>query len=249
MKWPVWILYLSLLAALPGVARADVELLISQDVSALFGASSPPGPFYLGFNLNSGDGGVFNNTVSIYDFGLTTGVALVGGPTVVQGNATGTLAPGDQLDLSEGGVLPGDVTTVLQEFMVTSATAKLTFTVGATQNYAGAMSFAPDMFTYQLLYDDDGMSGTPPVAVFTTLSPGNIDFVQYELKPDNYTAPSGGVFPGANPSPLDALGAAAVNVVPEPGSLLVWGAVFAGCAAVRARRRKAAMASAHQPDA
>lgn len=221
-------------------ARADFIFGVVQDVSAL---STYTNDLYVGFHLNSGDNGLYNNTAEVFNFGLSTNVSLIGSPVVLQGNSTGS--PGGlylpHMILSEGTTsLPMDQTWVIQKISIDDPSAIIHFEVQVTENYAGL--FSPDTFTYQLLYDDDGdgnedgIFGSLPIPVTTDLAPGSVDFVQYAFLPgSDYTDVLSGGPLASNPAPFDAVGVA--NVIPEPATCLIWGVTLAMVGTFHRRRR------------
>lgn len=256
MRRKIALFVIALALALPGVSRADFVFKISQSIGGLNGAGSPPAPFYLFFNVSSGDQGLHNNSATIYHLALS-GANLVGGPLVQQGTVTGNVStPNNQMVVHEGTFsTSGDSTNVYQRFAVTSNSAALSFDVLVSQNFAGVVGTdPPDQFNYGIYYSIDGLAAAPdfsnlaPVETGTLLGPpGNSVFALYDFVPgtsfrDVQTfGPSGPT--GNNPFPvLNAIGPAIAT--PEPAGSILWAATLCGVGGYYLRRRKVQLAEA-----
>jgi len=244
----LWFASILLLTTAP-FARADFVFMVSHDVSSLIGVAAPPGPFYVEFLLNSGDGAL-NNTAKISGFGLLSNfgfglaisdgnVTAVGAPVVEAGTVTGTSIDGSYLNpltLSED---LGGITAVRQQILIDplASSAQIRFWVESTQNFAGG---TPDSFEYRFLYTDIGGDLVP---INTDLPGGGfgIDLAQYfyqpnttyqdvlagnPVPPQNYDS---NLYPG-----LDNLTGA--HIIPEPSAFLIWGVALAGVGVYFRRR-------------
>ena len=260
MRRKIALFVIALCLALPGVSRADFVFKISQNVSSLAppaGAASPPSPFFLFFNISSGDQGIHNNSATIYNF-ASTNVSLVGAPLVQQGNATGSLNGKNQLVVHEGITsTPGDSTNVYQQFAVTSpGPASISFEVLVNQNFAGTVGVdQADQFNYGIYYFQPNFPGdTPDLVNFGNIAPvstgnanspgGNAVFALYDFVPgSNFQSVQTFGPDGTNGGILDAIGPAIAT--PEPAGSLLWAVTACGVGGYYLRRRKIQLAESN----
>ncbi len=225
---------LALLALSAATVHADYIIDVSVNTSGLIGDSNLTGPFGIGFNMISG-GVASGNTATISGFNF--GGGLASSPAFTQGNASGSLTSGVNLEVD-----PANSFSYFDQGFTPGST--LSFQIDLSTNAAST----PDTLSLFLIqnYTPGGLFTGSSTQISTTDPTGsnNLAFIQITPNASNPNNPTISVYSGSDPS--SDLSSPQVNVVPEPSTRVLSAISLAslGLAAGYRRLRRLVVAAA-----